>query len=246
MENSVYVTIARQTALQRQMDVVANNIANSSTTGFKREGTLFAEVIERLPESGQKLSMSSDPATFTDMSEGSIAETGDPLNVAILGRGLIAVDRDGETVYTRDGRFAVNPAGELALLTGERVLDAGGAPVQIPQNATRIAIAADGTLSADGRTIGQLGLFDTQAARLERIGNGLFRTDEPLPAVQPPLIAIQRPRFAQGFLETSNVNPVVELVRMIEIQRAYELGQNVLQAEHDRITSVTDIVGNTA
>jgi flagellar basal-body rod protein FlgF len=216
MDNPVYVTIARQTALQRQMDVVANNIANANTAAFKREGTLFAEVVERLPAEGERLSMGSDPASFTDLSAGPVSETGDPLTVAILSEGMLSVERDGETFYTRDGRFAMTPDGELSLLTGERVLDAGGSPIQIPPDAAQIAIAKDGTVSADSQTLGKLNLFHLDAARLERVGNGLFRAD------------------------------VVELVRMIEIQRAYEMGQNLLQAEHDRISEVTDIVGTTS
>lgn len=237
MENPVYITLARQTALQRQMDVVANNIANASTTGFKREGTLFAEAVEYLPAAGASISMSSDTATFTDLSPGAVAETGDPLTVAILGEGMLGVDRDGETLYTRDGRFALSPEGELVLLSGERMLDAGGAPLQIRPDAAHIAIAKDGTLSAGGLPLGRLGLYAPDGARLERVGNGLFRTEAPADPVE-------RPRFAQGFLEAANVDPVSELVRMIEIQRAYERGQNLLQAEHDRISQVTEIVGN--
>jgi len=237
MENPAYITLARQTALQRQMDVVANNIANASTTGFKREGTLFAEAVEYLAAGGS-ISMSSDTATFTDLSPGAIGETGDPLNVAITGDGMLGVIRGGETLYTRDGRFAINPEGELVLLTGDRVLDAGGAPLQIPPDAGHIAIARDGTVSAGGLPLGQLGLYAADAARLERVGDGLFRTAEQAPAVD-------RPQFAQGFLEAANVDPVSELVRMIEIQRAYERGQAILQAEHDRISEVTEIAGKS-
>ena len=238
MDNAVYATLARQTALQRQMDVVANNIANASTTGFKREGTLFAEVVQRSTAAGNSISMSSDTATFTDLSPGALAETGDPLTVAIAGEGMLGVERGGETLYTRDGRLAINPEGELVLLTGDRVLDAGGAPLQIPPDAGRIAIARDGTVSADGRLLGQLGLYSPESARLERVGDGLFRAPE-------PAAAVERPEFAQGFLEASNVNPVTELVRMIEIQRAYERGQTLLQAEHDRISQVTEIAGKS-
>lgn len=238
MDNPAYVTLARQTALRRQMDVVANNIANATTAGFKREGTLFAETVQQLKGESGSLSMGSDTATFTDLSPGPVAETGDPLNVAVLGEGLLAAERNGETLYTRDGRFAVSPDGELVLLTGERVLDAGGAPIAIPPNAARIAIAKDGTLSADGLTIGRLGLFALDGARLERAGGGLFR------AAEPPL-PVDRPRFAQGFLEQANANPVTELVHMIAIQRAYERGQAILQAEHDRINRVTETAGRT-
>ena len=238
MDNPLYVTLARLTALERQMDVVANNIANASTIGFKREGTLFAEAVEILPAEGDSLSMSSDPATFTDVSPGVMTETGDPLNAAILGDGMLAIDHAGETVYTRDGRFALSQEGELVLLaTGDRVLHAGGAPIQVPPDARQIAIAKDGTVSADGTTLGQLGLYRLDAARLERVGSGLFR------AAEPPA-GVDQPRFAQGFLEQSNVNPVTELVRMIEIQRAYERGQAILQSEDDRINQVTDVIGN--
>jgi len=239
MDNPLYVTLARLTSLQRQMDVVANNIANTSTAGFKREGTVFAEVVEPLAEEGGSLSMSSDAATYTDLGAGVMAETGDPLTVAVLGDGMLAVDRGGETLYTRDGRFALSPDGELVLLaTGEPVLDAGGAPIQVPPDAAQIAIAKDGTVSADGLLLGRIGLYAVATDGLERVGSGLFRAAEaPLPAEQP--------RFAQGFIEQSNVNPVIELVRMIEIQRAYERGHALLQAEDDRINQVTDVVGNT-
>ena len=166
------------------MDVVANNIANASTAAFKREGTLFAEVVERLPKEDGQLSMGTDPAGYTDLSAGPVSESGDPMTIAILGDGMLAVERNGQI-------------------------------------------------------LGKLGLFQLTANRLERIGNGLFRAAEP---PEP----IERPRFAQGFVEASNVNPVVELVRMIEIQRAFEMGQTLLQAEHDRISEVTNVAGSTA
>lgn len=237
MDNPIYVTLGRLTALQRQMDVVANNIANVSTTGFKREGTLFGQVVEHLPAEGDRLSMGSDPATFTDLTPGVAAQTGDPLSVAILSDGMLSVERNGETVYTRDGRFAVSPDGELVqLATGNRVLDAGGAPIQIPPDATAIGIARDGTVSAGGLQLGRLGLFALEAPRLERVGDGLFRAEN------PP--QVEEPQFAQGFREQSNVNPVTELVHLIEIQRAYERGQAILQSEHERIRQVTDIAGN--
>ncbi len=239
MDNPLYVTTARQTALLRQMDVVANNIANASTAAFKREGTLFAEVVERLPKEDGQLSMGTDPAGYTDLSAGPVSETGDPMTIAILGDGMLAVERNGQTVYTRDGRFALSPDGALTLLSGERVLDAGGSPIQVPPDVGRIAIATDGSISGNGQILGKLGLFQLTANRLERIGNGLFRAAEP---PEP----IERPRFAQGFVEASNVNPVVELVRMIEIQRAFEMGQTLLQAEHDRISEVTNVAGSTA
>jgi len=131
---------------------------------------------------------------------------------------------------TRAGNFAVSPEGDLVTLDGRRVLDAGGAPIFIPTDATDISAGPDGTLSAGGQPIGQLGIMTVEnPLELVRQDGVLFdpSNTETIPA--------ENPKIVQGFVEGSNVDPVGQIARMIQIQRAYELGQSFLEADDERV-----------
>lgn len=232
MENAVYTTLTRQVGLLREMQTVANNIANAATTGYRREGLIFAEYVQALDDGGPSLSMASGEARMTDSRQGPLERTGGTFDFAIEGEGFFLVLTPQGERLTRAGAFTPGPEGELQAPDGARLLDAGGTPVVVPADARSIALAPDGTLSADGVPIGDVGIYRAlNPLDLSRQEGTRFAT----PSGWEP---VEEPKVMQGFLEGSNVNPVTEITRMIEVQRAYELGQNFLDKEDERIRAV--------
>ncbi|WP_371224995.1 flagellar hook-basal body complex protein [Roseovarius sp. 2305UL8-3] len=228
MENTSYTTLTRQTGLMREMQAVANNIANSATTGYRQEGLIFGEYVRRT-EGGPSISMATANIRNTSMIQGGLTQTGGQLDFAIEGEGFFNIETPAGERLTRAGSFAMSAEGDLVTLDGFRVLDAGGAPIFIPPDATDLGVAADGTLSAGGRPISQLGLvMPLDMTGLIREDGVMFRADG---GTEPVIEG----RVMQGFLESSNVDPVSQIARMIEVQRAYEMGQSFLDAENERI-----------
>lgn len=233
MDNGVYTALSRQSGLLREMQIVANNVANVSTTGFRREGLHFSEFIHAMPGDAPSLSMTSGDVRRTDWTEGNLSQTGGTFDLAIEGDGFFTVETPEGVQLTRAGTFTPNEAGELVTPDGYRLLDTGGAAIFVPASATSVAVAADGTLSIDGLPQNQIGVA------MPVDPNGMTRTSATLFTAQGGFVPADGGRVLQGFLEGSNVNPVAEIARMIEVQRAYELGQKLLDDEHDRIRSVT-------
>ncbi len=230
MENATYAALTRQSGLVREMQSVANNIANSATTGFRAEGVVFSEFVQAA-ESGPSLSMAAARVRTTSELQGGLRETGGSLDFAIEGDGYFLIETPQGERLTRAGSFSTSPAGDLVTNDGFRVLDAGGAPIFIPPDATDLSAAADGTLSAGGRPLAQLGLV--QPVDL----NGLTREDGVMFRSEAGVEPAQGGRIVHGFLEASNVNPVDQIARMVQVQRAYELGQSFLDSENERIRS---------
>ncbi|MEM9579891.1 MAG: flagellar hook-basal body complex protein [Pseudomonadota bacterium] len=229
MENASYTTLTRQSGLMREMTVIANNIANASTTGFRQEGMVFSEFVRRMPDGQPSLSMAAGRVRNTSFLPGTMTQTNGPFDVAIDGEGFFLVQTpDGERL-TRAGHFMPNAQGDLVTPDGHAVLDAGGAPLFVPPDAGSIAIAPDGTLSANGQLLGQIGVvLPAEDAQLLRAGGVMFD------AVGGYASAPDA-RVRQGMLEGSNVNPMTQIARMIEVQRAYELGQSFAEAEDERL-----------
>ncbi|MEO1239783.1 MAG: flagellar hook-basal body complex protein [Pseudomonadota bacterium] len=237
MDNSFYTTLTRQSGLMQEMQTVANNIANLSTTGFRAEGVVFAEHVRSLGPGQDSLSMAHAVGRHVHTAQGALSQTGSPYDLAIEGDGFFLIETpDGERL-TRAGHFVTDGNGELVTPDGYRLLDAGGAPVFIPPDAAAIAIANDGTLSADGQPQTVIGLWEPiNPDGLQHRSGVLFEAPE---GVQP---MIEYSVF-QGFLEQSNVNPVAQIARMIEVQRAYELGQNFIDQEDERLRGFLRTVG---
>ena len=228
-----YVTLTRLSGLLREMDVVANNIANASTSGYRQQGILFSEFVARAGD-GPSLSMADGNITQVSRLQGALTRTGSDLDMAIEGDGFFSVAAPGGERLTRAGNFTRSAQGDLVTQTGYPVLDAGGAPIFVPPDAGAIGVAPDGTLSADGRPLGQIAVVrPLDPVGLTREGGLLF--DAP-GGVEP----VEQPRVVQGFLEGSNVDPVGQVARMIEVQRAYEMGQSFLDAENQRVKSALD------
>lgn len=237
MENATYTALTRQSGLMNEMRVVANNLANISTTGFRSEGVIFAEHVKALGRSDPSLSMATASARDTLLAQGTLSQTGGSFDLAIEGDGFFLVETPGGERLTRAGAFTPNENGDLVTPEGFRVLDAGGAPVFVPQGAGPVGIAPDGTISAGGQPVGQIGLVNpVNILGMVREDGVRFRADD---GYEPALEG----RMIQGFLEESNVDPVLQVTRMIEVQRAYELGQSFLDKEDERIRSALRALG---
>jgi flagellar basal-body rod protein FlgF len=235
MDAAGYATLNRQSGLMREMAVVANNIANVSTAGFRREGVVFSEYVAGM-DKDPSLSMAHASGRHVDLTQATLAQTGGSFDFAIQGDGFFLVETaDGERL-TRAGSFTPNTEGELVTPDGFRLLDAGGAPIFIPPDAKAVALSQDGTLSAGGVPLAQIGLWQPADPLTLRHQSGTLFDGGELEPVENGIVL-------QGMLEDSNVQPVSEIARMIEVQRAYELGQKFLDAEDDRVRGVIQALG---
>ena len=235
MQNALLIGLSRQVALSRELDVVANNIANMNTTGFKADGSLFEEYLNSAARAADtRVSFVQDRATWIDMSAGALERTGNALDVAINGDGFFAVQTQQGVRYTRSGSFQINPSGQLVTAQGDPVLGDGG-PITFQPTDRQISISPDGTISvregnskADSQR-GKLRLVSFANPRqLQKDGNGTFNyagNDAPAEA--------KTATIAQGALEKSNVRAVVEMSRMIEITRSYTQIAAMLQQQSD-------------
>lgn len=215
-------------ALGRQMDNIANNIANLSTTGFKREQILFREFLVDAQDGDKKVTHSYvlDFGSATDMSDGGLTATGNPLDLAIRGKGFFVVETEAGERYTRNGHFSMAADGTLVTSDGYPVLDNGGGYISLSPGDGAITIAPDGSLSAELAELGgiRIGLvtFD-DLNLLTKLGGGLYNTDQiPIDATDATV--------HQGMTEESNVNAVVEMTRMIEVSRKYQSIQRMIDS----------------
>ena len=236
MDNASYTALTRQSGLMQEMQVLANNIANASTTGFRAEGVMFAEHVDALGPDTTSLSMAKATVRDTVMTQGTLSQTGGTFDLAIEGDGFFLIETPEGQRLTRAGAFTPNENGDLVTADGYPVLDAGGAPVFVPQGVGPVAFGPDGTISAQGQPIGQIGLVvPVDTMQMQREGGVMF---DAAGGFEPALNG----RMVQGFLEGSNVNPIIQIGRMIEVQRAYELGQSFLDKENERIRGVIQAI----
>jgi flagellar basal-body rod protein FlgF len=228
VENAGYTTITRQSGLLREMRVVANNIANAATSGYRQEGVIFSEYVKSV-DGASSISMGQADARHTSFEQGALTQTGGQFDFAIEGDGFFLVETPQGQRLTRSGAFSPNAEGDLVTADGYRVLDQGGAPVFVPPGAADVSVASDGTISTNGDPVGQMGLVQpVNPQGLVREDGVMFRADE---GFEPA----EQGRILQRFVENSNVNPILQLTRMIEVQRAYELGASFLEAEDERM-----------
>lgn len=242
IENAQLISLSRQIALQRQMDVVANNVANINTTGFKAENILFEEYVmpvardQDFPRLDQPLSYVQDWATIHDLSGGSMVQTGNEYDVGLNGDGFFAVQTPAGERWTRSGAFQLNSAGALVDLNGNPVLGEGG-PIQFGPEENGILIAADGSVSSSAGPKGKLRIVEFENAQeLTREGNNLFAGGTP--------VAATNTRAMQGFIERSNVSGVAEMAEMIRVTRAYESAASLAQKQDELRRSAIQRLGD--
>ncbi len=221
MENALLIGLSRQVALGRELDVIANNMANVTTNGFKARSSRFREYLmpvasaETFPAADRRLSYVIDAGTPLDIRSGAIEHTGNPLDVAIKGDAFLAVQTPAGERYTRNGSLEINPQGQLVTSDGHAVLGDNG-PITFTPQEGGFSIAPDGTISSDQGQRGKLRLvrFDNPQG-LRNEGANLFSSA----AQSQP--AGNTSRLQSGAVERSNVKPVIEMSRLIEVNRSY-------------------------
>lgn len=235
MSSSIYTMLTRQQGLMQEMQVVANNLANASTTGYKSDRAVFTEYLVSTGNSGDhSLSMGTLGGHTFQMEQGGLNFTGGRFDLAIQGEGFFMVETPQGQRLTRAGHFQLTGAGQLIDMQGNAVLGAGGNPINIPEDAGEVTFGADGTISGNGQIIDQVGIVLADG-QLTRDSNSYF-------SAEGGTVQAQDAKLVQGALEQSNVSPVLEVARMIEVQRAYEAGQALLEREDQRISQLITAV----
>jgi flagellar basal-body rod protein FlgF len=217
MQNGLYVALSSQIALEKRMTTIADNVANLGTVGYRATGVKFEDVVSGV---GQKsVSFTSAGDTYLSQISGSMRQTGNPFDFAVQGDAWFGISTPAGTVMTRDGRFTLTETGQLVTHEGHPVLDAGGAPLQLDPRSGAPVAGRDGALYQNGQAAGAIGLFNFDPGpNFTRYGNsGIVPATQPEPVVDRSDIGV-----VQGFVEDSNVNPVLEMTRLIMVQRAFE------------------------
>ena len=245
MDNSLLVSLSQQLAAYRSMDVIANNLANVSTPGFKRESAKFEEYVTKVaPSEGQTgqqaLSFVKDAGVARDISQGAIENTGAPLDLAINGKGYFTVQTPNGMRYTRDGHFSLDANGQVVTSEGYALQGDSGA-ITITPDDQNIHIGQDGTISSIvngiGNQIGKLQVSDfADDSALVKQGDNLYSTSQTASVTTDSTLK-------QGALESSNVQPVLEISHMIEVMRAYQATASLNQSQEDLTRQAIDKLG---
>jgi flagellar basal-body rod protein FlgF len=239
MSNALSIALSAQTALRRQMEVVANNVANSSTPAFKGERMVFRQWLLKDPGSAP-LSFVHDWGTARDVRQGTLSRTGNRLDLALEGEGYFAIQTQEGVRYTRNGRLQLDANRQIVTASGHPILDDAGTPIAIPAGAVDISIAHDGTISTEAGVAGRVGVlrFEKESALLPA-SEGTYVTEAPaLPA--------EATKVLQGMVEESNVQPIVEITRMMEVSNRYNSAKEMLDGEHERIKTAVDHLARVA
>jgi len=240
MQTGLYVALSSQIALEKRLDTIADNVANANSVGFRATGVKFEELVSG--SGSGALAFVSPGDTFIPNAGGAFTETGNPFDFAVQGDAWFAIETPAGTVMTRDGRFTMRDTGELVTLQGYPVLDAGGAPIQLDGQAGAPTAGQDGSLRQNGRLIGALGLYQFQPGEtFVRYGNsGIIPAGRPEPVVDRQDIGV-----AQGFVEQSNVNPIREMMRLIEVQRAFDQVSALMRSGSDALDQSVKTLGTS-
>jgi flagellar basal-body rod protein FlgF len=227
MDTTAYIALSRAVALDRQMTSVANNIANVTTSGYRAERLHFEQVLERAGEPG-RVAFVQDRGPVRDASPAPLMETGNPLDLAISGDGYFTVETPQGPRYSRAGHFAVDAQQRIATRDGHALLDENGAVIEVPVGSGPISVAADGTLGTAAGPLARVVPVELPDQALSREGSGLYAASAaPVPA--------ERFAIHQGAVLGSNVQPVLEMTRMIDVQRAFESSIRMIEMHHDLV-----------
>jgi flagellar basal-body rod protein FlgF len=238
MNNAISVGLSGLMALERRLETVAHNVANTNTIGFRAEAVRFATKLEKAGETN--LAFAARGGEYLNMNQGARIMTGNALDVAVSGDAFMAQSRDDATVYTRDGRMEISPEGQLRSLDGYPILDAGGAPIQVNVKGGTLTISSDGSVVQDKRRVGVIGLFDLPNPKLmQREGSAGFQ----YAGFAEPVTDFRRNSILQGTLEGANVNAIAEMSEMITISRTFESIANALRANEEMMSGAIKTLG---
>jgi flagellar basal-body rod protein FlgF len=241
MDTPGYIVLSRLAAQSRATDVLAANIANAGTPGFKASQTIFAQHIARqsgaeTPAGGDQLAFTQDRATWRNMAAGSLRQTGNPLDLALGSDGFFAVETPRGERFTRAGHFTLSPDSRVVDAEGNAVLGEGGQPLTLPPGDVRIEVKGDGTLQSESGPIGRLRVVRFEdAQRLQAEGSRLFNAPQGVDA-----LPVEAPGVVQGAVEESNVSPVAELTRLTAGLREFQFAAQFIEKESERLGTAVD------
>ena len=233
MDNALYVGLSRQMVLKREMDIVANNIANADTTGFKFE-SLMTKVNPAAPAftlgGPRPVKFVGEDGVARDFTQGGLRRTDAPLDLAIEGQGFFKVTTPNGDRYTRDGHFRTNDQGVITTQGGAPVADDGGGQITIDiAKPGAVTISPDGVVSQGAVRVGKIGVYKfASLSALEKTGDNLYQN-----AANQTAVADPNAKVRQGMLESSNVSPILQITRMIEVSRAYEQTSQMMSTQSD-------------
>ena len=238
MTVNTYVAVSAQRAMEARLESIASNIANVNTPGFRAAGVRFEAEIRRVGQ--DQVAYASSGESYVNRKQGPITYTGNTLDVAIQGDGWFGFNTPQGTVYSRDGRFHMNANGDLLSAAGYAVTDPGGSPIVLDPAGGPVQIGENGTISQAGQQLGSIGLFTIPAdAKLRRHDNSAIVPDKPAEPVEDMTADGMR----QGYLEGSNVNPVVEMTRLIEASRAFDQATAAANQDDETIQEAIRTLG---
>lgn len=231
MPEIIPVALSAQVAMQNRLDAVANNVANMNTPGFRAGGVKFEALLSEI--TGTPVDYVSSGKTFITRNAGSLAPTGNSLDVGIAGDAWFGIKTPAGTAYTRDGRFHVDSEGNLKTVDNYPVLDPGAGEITIDVNAGPVTIGEDGSISQQGKRVANIGMFlIPEKATLSRYDNSGVIPSLPAEAVEDATSNSVR----QGFVEGSNVNPILEMTKLIAVSRAYDQAASAID-QNDQLMS---------
>lgn len=220
LQSGLYVSLSSQIALERRLTTIADNMANVNTVGFRATDVKFDQVLSNTQNDlNAKVAFVSQGNDYLSTRNGEIQKTGNSLDFAVKGDAWFAINTPVGKVLTRDGRFTISETGALMSSRGYPVLDAGGAPIQVPRDGGPLAAAADGNLYQNGKQVGSIGLYsaDLSVGFVRYENSGVIPTQTPVPVVDSHEVGVM-----QGFIEQSNVNAIGEMTQLIQVNRAFE------------------------
>jgi flagellar basal-body rod protein FlgF len=234
MQSGLYVTLSAQVALDRRLTTIATNVANQGTPGYRAEEIEFKTLVSKTGDT--PVAFVSQSNSFISRSAGVPIKTDNPLDVAVQGEGWMALQSPDGTVYTRDGRMHMLEGGALVSVDGYPVLDAGNAAIMLSPDGGAPSIAQDGMITQNGHQIGAIGIFALDdGAKLNRYANSGVMSDTPT----TPELDFTNNGIAQGFVEGANINPVLEMAKLITISRTFE---SIASATEATETSLKDAI----
>lgn len=243
MMNSQLVGLSHEVALRRELDVIANNLANMNTTGYKAERIAFEDYLmpqaegSTLRRADQPVAYVQDWASYRDLDPGARRPTGNALDIALSPGGYLTVETDQGIRYTRNGALQINEQGELATMAGDPVVSLGGIPIVFNVNDSDVTITTSGNVNTSGGARGTLQLVSfPNEQELLSVGYNLYQA--PVEGEVDPNVTV-----TQGVLEASNVQPVKEMARLVELQRAYETQSNLLSQSDDMRAEAIRLLG---
>ncbi len=233
MDVSLYVGLSHQIGMRRNLEIIANNMANMNTTGFKKEGLLFQEYMMRMDGTdtpvAKNVSYVQDKSLIRDFTEGNFRQTDNPLDLALDGQNFFQVqDANGAMRYTRNGHFKLSDTGELTTSNGLTVLDTNGSPITFAIDDQDITISEDGTVSTQARgVIGRIAVVEFGAlGQLQKVGDSLYSSPTP----GTPSVSY---KVTSGMIEDSNVQPIVEMTNLMNVSRQYQSVARILEDQQE-------------